>query len=229
MSLDFLWKTDGECDKIKKRAQERMVLMERKNNYVIMARQAQERFLTYNQEVLIHKLHLKYDAQYLYTSLFGIPYRLDRKTGLQERLEGSYWVDANDFGQVLTLLDLLCDSRENRSVSGRYQTLQSFGHQFHQTLVEERPSEAALAFDRNPQGFAKACEAFGGKPYPGADVSYVLPVFEELTLVVQLWRGDAEFAPRLRYLWDSNANQYLRYETMYYAIGVLEAWLLPMV
>ena len=30
------------------------------------------------------------------------------------------------------------------------------------------------------------------------------------------------FLPRLRYLWDENASQYIRYETMYFAIGLLK-------
>ena len=30
-----------------------------------------------------------------------------------------------------------------------------------------------------------------------------------------------EFAPRLRFLWDANADRYLRYETMYYAMGLV--------
>ena len=63
----------------------------------------------------------------------------------------------------------------------------------------------------------------GGEALPGADVSYALPFFEDLRIAVQFWHGDDEFAPRLRVLWDANADQYLRYETMYYAIGLLKS------
>ena len=33
--------------------------------------------------------------------------------------------------------------------------------------------------------------------------------------------GDEEFPPGLRFLWDENALMYIRYETMYYAKGLL--------
>lgn len=196
--------------------------MERRNNYDRAARQAQERFLTYSQQAIIEKHGLRYDDRYLYTALFGLPYRLDRRTGQQDRLEDGRWIPANSFEEVLTLLDLLCDSQADRSVTGEYRTLQSFGLQFHQSLVEDRPAPIASVYDKNPGGLSRACEALGGKPCAGADVGYILLVFEELTLMLRFWHGDQEFAPRLRYFWDSNALSYLRYETMYYAISALE-------
>ena len=48
-----------------------------------------------------------------------------------------------------------------------------------------------------------------------------MPVFEDLELVLRFWFGDEEFAPRMRFLWDENSLQYLKYETMHYLLGVL--------
>ena len=50
--------------------------------------------------------------------------------------------------------------------------------------------------------------------------------------MVQLWYGDEEFPPRLRFLWDENTTRYIRYETTWYALGLLmkrlrEAYGLP--
>ena len=42
-----------------------------------------------------------------------------------------------------------------------------------------------------------------------------------LGVAVQLWLGDDEFPPNLRFLWDENADQYIRYETMYFAKALL--------
>ena len=39
--------------------------------------------------------------------------------------------------------------------------------------------------------------------------------------MVQLWHGDEEFPPNLRLLWDENTLRYLRYETTWYAAGLL--------
>ena len=61
----------------------------------------------------------------------------------------------------------------------------------------------------------------GGQPFPKGDVAYILEIFDGLCVVVQLWLSDEEFPPRLRLLWDENASMYIRYETMYYAKGLL--------
>ena len=67
-----------------------------------------------------------------------------------------------------------------------------------------------------------------GEALAGADGSYALPFFRDLRIAVQFWHGDDEFAPRLRVLWDANADQYLRYETMYYAISLIKSRLREM-
>ena len=78
-----------------------------------------------------------------------------------------------------------------------------------------------LVLADHPARLRAACEALGGEALPGADVSYALPFFEDLRIAVQFWHGDEEFSPRLRFLWDAAADQYLRYETMYYALSLL--------
>ena len=62
----------------------------------------------------------------------------------------------------------------------------------------------------------------GGTERKGADAGFDIPVFQELYITLLFWEGDEEFAPRLRFLWDENALQYLKYETMYYAVGYLK-------
>lgn len=194
--------------------------MARTNNYLLQAAQAKQYFLTYDQEALIRKLGLEYDAYYLYPVLFSRRYRLSRKTGDLEREERGLWQDANTHGEVMTLLDLICDSKENRSVSGRWKNMADFGHAFHQNLLEERDPNAEL-FQSRPGDFRRACEALGGTPLPIGDIAYAIGVFDDLKLAVQLWFGDEEFPASLRFLWDENALQYLKYETMYFARNLL--------
>lgn len=189
------------------------------DNYQKQAAQAKARFLTYDQEKLIEKHHLQADAQWFYPVFFGDTYRISRKTGDFSRLSGDEWLDANSHGEVMTLLDLLCDSQENRHSAGTFRTMQDFGHQFHQNLGEQEPR--AFLFQDCPEKLCAACQALGGTPFPKGDVAFRIPVFEDLPLVLQFWLGDEEFAPRLRFLWDSNALQYLKYETMYFAVDVL--------
>lgn len=195
--------------------------MERTNNYLIQARQAQDRFLTYDQERLIRKLKLKNDRDYLYVTMFHQPYRLSRTTGDLERQAKGVWVDANTHEEVMTLLDLICDSREARYVSGRWKNMLSFGMMFHQNLLENEQDPWAEKFQDDQEGFRNACQALGGRPLPNGDVAYAIEVFDGLEIALQLWLGDEEFPPNLRYLWDENATMYIRYETMYYARNLL--------
>ena len=199
--------------------------MERTDNYAIQAGQAKQRFLTYDQEALIRKLQLKADEHYLYTTLWSISYRLSRTTGDLERLETQQWQDANTYEEVMTLLDLICDSREDRFPSGQWKDMADFGKVFHRNLLEGAKDPWALRFDRNPEGLRRGCLALGGKPFPKGDVAYSLEIFDGLQVLVQLWQGDEEFPPRFRLLWDANAHMYIRYETMYFARGLLLKWL----
>ena len=194
--------------------------MARTNNYLLQAAQAKRYFLTYDQDALIRKLHLPYDEDFLYPVLFSRCYRLSRKTGDLEREENGVWRDANTHSEVMTLLDLICDSKETRCVSGRFQNMADFGRAFRQNLLDQWDPDAEL-FQSRPEAFRKACEALGGKPLPTGDIAYAIEVFDGLPLAVQLWLGDEEFPARLRYLWDENALMYLKYETMYFAKGLL--------
>ena len=195
--------------------------MERTDNYKIQAAQAKSRFLTYDQEKLIAKLGLKSDESWLYTALFGQSYRICRKTGDLEKWEADAWRDANTFEEVLTLMDLVCDSREDRFVSGKWKNMGAFGLMFHQNLLEGKKDPLAEKFQENAEGFCRACLALGGKPFPKGDAAFAFEVFDGLPLVVQLWFGDEEFPASLRFLWDENAKMYIKYETMYYARGIL--------
>ena len=196
--------------------------MERRDNYKIQASQAKQHFLTYDQDRLIKKLKANADEQYIYVQFLREPYRLNRNTGDVERYLEGKWVDGNSFGEVMTLLDLICDSREDRWLTGRWRSMGDMGMQFHQNLLEEKRDHMADLFDQDPEGFRRACEALQGRPISGADISYAIELFDGLEICIQFWFGDDEFYPRLRYLWEENALQYLRYETMYYAVGLLQ-------
>lgn len=195
--------------------------MERKDNYAIQVQQAKQHFLTYDQQAILQKHSIAYDDTYLYPYMLGKRYRLSRATGDLQRQEDALWLDANTHAEVMTLLDWLCDSRVDRHLSGQWNNMQNFGLLFHRNLLEDRKDPTAALFDRHPEALHKACRDLGGKPLPGCDIGYAIELFDGLCIALQFWAGDEEFAPRLRWLWDENALQYLRYETMYFAVGLL--------
>ena len=193
----------------------------RRDNYRIQADQAKQHFLTYDQQALIEKFPLEADENYLYMTLLRQPYRLCRKTGSPERFFRDRWIDGNSFEEVMTLLDLLCDSRKDRCLTGQLQSMQTFGLRFHQNLLETRDLFAEQ-IDKNPKSFCHACEDLGGQPIPHCDVGYSMELFDGLPVAIQFWHSDEEFPARVRWLWDGNALQYLKYETMYFAIGLIK-------
>ena len=195
--------------------------MARVNNYLIQAQQAKQRFLTYDHEQLIQKLRLAYDENYLYVTLLSRPYRIKRLTGNMEKETSSGWEAADSYEETMTLLDLVCDSKDNRFLTGKWKNMTDFGLMFHRNLLENKTDPLAEKFQAAPDAFRTACEKLGGKPFPQGDIAYAIELFDGLSILVQLWFGDEEFPATLRFLWDENALMYIRYETMYFAKGLL--------
>ena len=191
------------------------------DNYAIQAAQAKKLFLTYDQQYLIDKCRLRYDDGYLYTEFLSSPYRISRQTGDLQRQHEGQWIDGNSFPEVMTLLDWLCDGKADRFISGQWVNMVDLGHAFHTQLQEDGDHTYGAIFDDAPQAFCKACERMGGKRVQSADISYAIPLLDGLEVLIQLWHGDDEFPPRLRCLWDKNTLQYIRYETTWYAKGLL--------
>ena len=190
------------------------------DNYLIQMQNAQKFFLTYDQEKLIQKFRLQADGDYLFVTMFHTRYRIHRKTGSFERYRG-VWQDANTFGEVMTILDILCDSKEDRFLTGRWCSTQHFGKHIHTGLLEPEEDPLATAFDKAPGSFRKTCLSLGGHPIPGGDEAYAVEVMDGLEIGIHFWYADEEFPAQLRFFWDENAPMYIRYETMHYTLGHL--------
>jgi hypothetical protein len=195
--------------------------MKRVNNYDLQVQQAKGRFLTYDQQELISRCRLKYDEAYFYIRFLGSPYRICRKTGNMQRQSSRGWVDGNSFAEVMTILDWLCDSRPDRYVTGRFANVVTQNPNFHRNLQEDREDPDATLFSSHPEAFCEACQALGGIQMSGADLSYAIELVDGLQVLVQLWHGDEEFPARLCLKWDENVTRYIRYETTWYAAGLV--------
>ena len=196
-------------------------MIEKRDNYQIQLQQAKLRFLSYDQQELIRRCRLEYDEGYLYAVMLHRKYRISRESGNMEYWEENAWRDGNSFAEVLILLDWLCDCREDRYITGRWINIVSHGHYFLRQLQEDKEDPDARRFSQNPEAFEKACAALGGEKIPGGDVSYAIELVDGLRILVQLWYGDEEYPARLCFLWDENVLRYIRYETSWYAMGLL--------
>lgn len=189
-----------------------------------MAEAARRRFLTYDQSAVIAKSPVTYDEQAIYLPVLDRTCRISRATGELAWSSPTGFLPTAEFHDALTIFDYLCDAKPNRCLSGQLKSMASFGHAFHTNLLEaETASPLESAIDREPDSFRSACQALGGVPFPNCDIGFTLPFFPDLPITLQFWHSDDEFPPRLRYLWDCNATDCIRYETMYYALGLLES------
>ena len=205
--------------------------MEQKiDNYQIQAQRARQRFLTYDQQQIIAKSPLTFDDDYLYLPVLDRTCMIRRQTGELFWQAGGVCTPSHDPSDATTIFDYLCDSRRDRCLSGEFIAMANFGHQFHSGLLESgAPSALERRADQDLPGFCRACRALGGEPVTGGDAGFRLRFFPDLPVVLRFWASDEEFPAQLRFYWDKNTLFYLRYETMYYALGILQSRLLYLI
>lgn len=191
------------------------------DNYQLQMQQAKKHFLSYDQQEIIDRCRLTYDSDYFYVCFLSSPYRICRKSGDMQRQERGNWVDGNSFAEVMTILDWLCDSKKDRFPANRWINIVSQGHYFHRNLQENEEDPDANLFDAHRSAFAAACESLGGEKQAGADIGYAIELVDGLKIFVRLWHADDEFPAKLSCLWDENVLRYIRYETTWYAQGLL--------
>ena len=198
--------------------------MNRKDNYAITAEEARKLFLTYDLSKIISKTPLTQDEKWLYLPVLDRICRIEKATGNLAWSTPDGWEETKAFHDVLTIFDYLCDSKELRCPTGEMKSMASFGKLFHTGLLEQsEPSELEKSIDKSPDAFHFACQKLGGTPFPTGDIAYTVHLFPDLPMTIQFWHSDEDFPPQLCWLWDRAAGDFIRYETMFYALGLLRS------
>lgn len=188
----------------------------RRNNYETARDQARRLFLGWDQARMTERCGLRCDADFLYLSFLGQPFRIVRATGEAQNLEVGRTAD---FEEALSIYDYLCREEplpgmcgSRKSVNAlRYAGQSSPGASgFHQAYAER--------FQHRQEALRQVLAQLG-TPFPIGDIACVFPVFDGFDAVFQFWEGDDEFPPSLRFLWDENTPDYLKFETVYYVMG----------
>ena len=191
-------------------------MLPKRDNYAIQAEAARLRFLTYDQSAMAEER----DDSFLYLTFCGCDYRICRNSGHIFRKNAEDWISADSHGEVLTIFDYLCDARPGRAPSGEFVSMASLGGHVHRELAGVcGPLEQAI--DADPDRFRRACLALGGRESGGGDLSFELLLFPDLPIRLRFWHSDEDFGPTLDILWDRSTLDFLRYETTWYAAGVL--------
>lgn len=198
--------------------------MERVSNYEVTKRRVQKEFLKYDQNDMIEKFKLKSEEDFLYIKFIGHDYRLNRKNGYLEWSEDGFrnCVEA-DFNEVLTIYDLLCDSKEHCKASGEYVNLKSMSkiRGSSKSLGDGLFSGSEKRFDHQGTLLSRACEKLGGIEAGKGDVAYEIPLFEFLNCRIQFWNSDEDFEAQMQIFLDKNILDFMRYETIWYAVSHL--------
>ena len=74
------------------------------------------------------------------------------------------------------------------------------------------------AFSGSGAALDIVCRRLGGIHQPKGDVSYELALFPFLPLILRFWEADEEFPASLQALVDRNTLDFLRYETLMFAL-----------
>ncbi len=190
------------------------------DNYAKQADLARKIFLTYDQAALEQLPTVTSDPDFLYLNFLSSPYRICRQTGHMFRLVETRWLPADSHGEVLTVFDYLCDARPHRAPSGTFVSMAALGNHVHQGLGLFG-SALEQAIEANPAAFSEVCQALRGTGASGGDLCFSLPLFDDLPVQLRFWHADEEFPPQLNLFFDKNTLMFLRYETIWFAAGVL--------
>ena len=186
------------------------------NNYDKQALQAQRAFVCCDQEEMIAKVQCRADEAFIYYDFCGEPYRLNRFSGAVERLVSGTPEPAG-FNEIMSLYDLFGYSRAGACLTGKWvSTLNLANNVPSNALGRGFYTEIESLFDQNPEALAKLFKDRGYQSFPVGEVACQFPVFPCLPGVFQFWRGDEEFPPKVKFLWDANTLAFLHYETIYY-------------
>ena len=188
-------------------------------NYDIIREKSRRRFLEYNQEAMIRRLHLVSDSDYLYLDFCGKPYCIHRTTGVVEGIDGGESVLA-DFNESMSIFDFLCGEKERATLSGTWVSVGKLANYVPSNLSSRKNNnffaEYEQLFHCNTQKLASLFAALGYQRFHPGDVSCIFPVFPDFSAVFQFWRGDDDFPPGIHFLWDANTLNFIHYETIFY-------------
>ncbi len=191
------------------------------SNYELTRNRMRGQFLQYDQAHMIEKFSLAHDRQYLYLDFVRRPHRIGRTTGVVEWSDDGFQTAREaGFEASMTIYDVLCCSKEGCRLSGRYCTVQMLkGVSRASTPGGSLFQASAERFRGKLPALRHACAQLGAPCALSGDAAYILDAFSFLPACLQFWDADEEFAPQLKFMFDENLLDYMRFETAFYLMG----------
>ncbi|MGI6069409.1 MAG: DUF3786 domain-containing protein [Blautia sp.] len=191
------------------------------SNYEIMRNQMRGEFSKYDQKKMIQKYSLKSDEEYLYIDFVLRHYRINRRNGVVEWSKDHFeTIMEADYNESMTIYDVLCDSKDNCSLSGKYCSVNMLKGVVQSAAVGVGLfQKAADDFNGKKKELEYACGILGEKMNIKGDVAAKLYPFSFLPIILQYWEADDEFPANLKFMFDENILDYMHYETIFFMTG----------
>lgn len=189
------------------------------SNYEMQIIRARKLFLHFDQSAILRRLPLEHDLDYIKIRFINRKWNICRNSGMiTDVLNG----DEANFNTYLSIFDYICRDNTTPHMLGRKQALNSLGKNIHPGVGDSLLfNQYASKFSAEPDKLGNICSSLGARPFPVGDVAFEINIFDELSVAMQLWLGDDEFAPRLSLLWDESTLEFLFYETCWYIASEL--------
>lgn len=189
------------------------------SNYDKAAQAARKLFIEYDQNRITDKFSLKNDEKYIYVNFFSRTYRIDRTDGEMNCPEKGGKVTFNEY---LSIFDALCYSTSKPALSGQWAPVNSLGNLKNGVRNEGGfYKQYTLLFEDKPDKIQRACEKMNGIKADKGDIAYILPVFDFFPMYFRFWYADEDFPAQMNFLWDTNAPDFVHYETLWYIASAL--------
>jgi len=191
------------------------------SNYDVTRDKMEKEFTKYNQEEMIRKFQLRHTEDHLFITFIGELYRINRFSGKVERCsEGEPAYTHAGFNESMTIFDVLCCSKPDCRLSGEYATVTNLpGITKTSAPGMGMYADIARMFTNRSDMLRRACERLHGTEQKVGDVSYCIPLFDFMPIMLQFWDADDEFEASLKIMWDKNVLDFMHFESTFYAVG----------
>ena len=187
-----------------------------------LIRESMERFLTFDQETMIRRFSLKADENHMYICFIGREFTIDRQNGALTQ-DGR---PANS-SEMAAIFELLTKSASAPVPLGKWASIAQLCTNTTSTELTKY-AKRLVPFEGHPELLSEACVRLGGKEAKGGDVSYILPVFENIPVWFQYWEKDEEFDTSVQFLWDASVSLHFRWATLWNIMDCLVDRILEM-
>ncbi len=187
----------------------------RDSNYTKVAEKWRRDFTGWDHEAICRKLHITdYNKEEICIPYFGVPHRIDRKTGVITRMTApDYRLEFDECMMIYNLFFYMKEGAENSGEWVNFRDVKSAGV-FDRAFQNQVLVPFAKAFEGRLSDFKRIGEKLGFQLLSYGDAGFQAQVFPCLPVRVIFWDGDEEFPAKVTILYDKNITEFVHPESV---------------